>query len=436
MKDSLLQKLTEYSKTMIPFHMPGHKRRFLNSLIPYEIDITEIDGFDNLHELDGVLKETADLAKSIYGSVESYPLINGSTCGVLAGIYALTRENKNILIARNCHKSVYNAAEILGLTPYYVLPEMYKCGIWGKVTAKSVEQKIKEHNIGTVVITSPTYDGVISDISAIYNVCKKYGAYLFIDCAHGAHIFNLHNECDICVMSLHKTLPSLTQTAILNVYSRNVDRNRLKHGLSIFETSSPSYILLASIDECLRFVRDNPDAFCEFSENLKNFYKEAEKLSNLKVAHFDDLGKIVVFSDDAKKLKQLLKNEKIEVEMVSDSYVLLIATVCDTRNSLDALLDALFKIDEKMSGVYDGKTAEFCLPTTGIQISEALFEKGEFIDICDCCGKISLEYIWAYPPGSPVLVPGEVLSKEVIKYLQGKNDLKSTKGKYPKIYVK
>ncbi len=436
MKDSLLKKLTEYSKTMIPFHMPGHKRQFLNSLIPYEIDITEIDGFDNLHELTGVLKDTADLAKSIYASYESYPLVNGSTCGVLAGIYALTRENKNILIARNCHRSVYNAVEILDLFPYYVQPEMYECGIWGKVTAKSVEEKIKKHDIGTVVITSPTYDGVISDVSAIYNVCKKYGAYLFIDCAHGAHIFSLHKECDICVVSLHKTLPSLTQTAVLNVFSKRVDVSRIKHGLSIFETSSPSYILLASIDECLRFVRDNPDAFGEFSENLRSFYKEAEKLSNLKVTHFDDLGKIIVFADDTQKLKQLLKNKKIEVEMVSDSYILLIATVCDTKNSLDALLDALFVIDKKMCGAYSEEKKDFFLPSAVMKISDALFENGEFIEVCDCEGKISLEYVWAYPPGAPVLVPGDKLSKEVIQYLKTKKDLKSTRGKYPKIYVK
>ena len=436
MKDSLLQKLTEHSKTMLPFHMPGHKRNFGNPLIPYEIDITEIDGFDNLHELNGVLKDTADLAKSIYLAVESYPLVNGSTCGILAGIYSLTRENKNILIARNCHKSVYNAAEILDLSTYYVLPEMYEGGIWGKVTAESVEEKIKEHNIGTVVIASPTYDGVISDISAIFKVCKKYGAYLFIDCAHGAHIFNLHNECDICVMSLHKTLPSLTQTALLNVFSQRVDIDKLKHGLSIFETSSPSYVLLASIDECLRFMRENNCVFDKFSDNLSAFYEKTKILSNLNVTHFDDLGKIIIFTSDTSKLKDLLREEKIEVEMVSDSYVLLIATVCDTKDSLDALFDALFKIDKKIGCVYNEKTADFFLPTAVMKIADALNENGEFFDICECEGRISLEYIWAYPPGAPVVAPGEVLSKETLDYLKAKNDLKSTKGKYPKIYVK
>lgn len=435
MKDSLLKKLTEYSKTKLPFHMPGHKRNFGNSLIPYEIDITEIDGFDNLHELNGILKHTADLAKDIYSAKESYPLVNGSTCGVLAGTYSLTRENKKILIARNCHKSVYNAAEILELETYFVMPQMCEGNIWGKVSPRSIEDEIKKHNIGTVVITSPTYDGVVSDISAIYDVCKKYDVRLLVDCAHGAHLFDLHKECDICIMSLHKTLPSLTQTAVLNVFSDYVDIDRLRHGLSIFETSSPSYVLLASVDECLRFVKDNKDKFCEFSKCLSDFYKKAEKLLNLKVMHFDDLGKIIIFASDTNKLKELLSEEKIEIEMLSENYVLLIATVCDTKETLDELFEALSKIDKKMNVARIGKNIDFLIPSAVMKIGDALNSSGEFLDISECEGKIALEYIWAYPPGAPIVVPGEVLSKEVINYLKEKKDLKSTKGKYPKINV-
>lgn len=435
MKDSLTKKLCEYSKTFLPFHMPGHKRNFSNSLIPYEIDITEVDGFDNLHELNGVLKDTADLAKSIYSSCASFPLVNGSTCGILAGIYTLAQDNKKILIARNCHKSVYNAAEILALETFYVVPDMYDGGIFGKVSAESVEEQIKKHGIGTVVVTSPTYDGVISDIPAIYDVCKKNGVHLLVDCAHGAHIFDLHKECDICVMSLHKTLPSLTQTAVLNVFSDRVDIDKVKHALSIFETSSPSYILLASIDECLRYVSENMDAFDRFYENLNEFYDKAKKLSNLTVTHFDDLGKIIIFSNDTKKLKDLLRDEKIEIEMTSENYLLLIATVCDTKETLDALLDALFKIDKKTDGAYKGKKTDIPAVKKATEIGQALKEKSSLLDISDCCNKVSQEYIFAYPPGSPIVVPGEVITKEVIDYLKKKNDLKSTKGKYPKINV-
>ena len=436
MKDSLTKKLTEYSKTFLPFHMPGHKRNFSNSLIPYEIDITEVDGFDNLHELNGILKDTADLAKSIYDSRASFPLVNGSTCGILAGIYTLAQDNKKILIARNCHRSVYNAAEILSLETFYVVPEMYDGGIFGRVTPKGVEEQIKKYNIGTVVITSPTYDGVISDIPAIYDVCKKNGAHLLVDCAHGAHLFDLHKTCDICVMSLHKTLPSLTQTALLNVFSDRVDIDKVRHALSVFETSSPSYILLASIDECLGYVSENKDAFDRFYENLNEFYDKAGKLFNLTVTHFDDLGKIIIFSSDTKKLKELLREEKIEIEMESEDYILLIATVCDTKETLDTLLSALFKIDKKIGTSYRIKKITLPSVKKSKEIGQALKTKGSLLDICDCCGRVSLEYIWAYPPGSPIVVPGETITKEVIDYLKEKKDLKSTKGKYPKIYVK
>ena len=436
MKDSLLKKLIEYNKTCTPFHMPGHKRKFLSPSIPYNIDITEVDGFDNLHDMQGVLKETADLAKCIYNSVASYPLVNGSTCGVLAGIYSLTRENKNILIARNCHKSVYNATEILDLNAHYIQPEARELGIWGEVLASDVEESIITHNIGTVVVTSPTYEGIISDVSAIYDVCKRYGVYLFIDCAHGAHMKELHKECDICVMSLHKTLPSLTQTAVLNIHSNRVDLSLVRHALSIFETSSPSYILLASIDECLRYFLNSESDFDALYKNLDDFYEEMRSLKNIKVLHFDDPTKILMACADGYRLAQKLREEKIETEMVLGRYALAMATVADTKASLDILKDALFKIDKNLSQKVFDDEIKFSLPKKELSIKDALNSKGEFLDFSDCSGKISLEYIFSYPPGAPIVVPGEVVSRETIEYLDTKKDLKTTRGKFPKIYVR
>ena len=436
MKDTLLKKLTEYSGSFTPFHMPGHKRAFSRASIPYSIDITEVYGFDNLHDMQGILKDTANLAKTLYNSVESFPLVNGSTCGVLAGIYALTRENKNILIARNCHKSVYNAVEILGLRAHYVLPEAHDLGLWGKVSAKDIEEKLIHNKIGTVVITSPTYEGVISDVKKIYEVCKKHGAYLFVDCAHGAHLPKLHVDCDMCVMSLHKTLPSLTQTAVLNVYSNRVDMASVKHGLSIFETSSPSYILLASIDECLRYTLKTHKDFELMYENLDDFYKETELLKNIKVFCFDDMGKIVISANDGQALAKKLREEKIEVEMVSENYVLAMATVADTKETLKALSSALFKIDKDIKPANLCKTKPFVLPKKSTDVAKALNSSGSFLDFKDAKDKVCLEYIWAYPPGSPIIVPGETISQEIIDYLAQKKDLKSTCGKFPQIYVK
>ncbi len=436
MRETLLKKLTEYSNTVIPFHMPGHKRAFKKSPIPYSIDITEVNGFDNLHDMKGVLKDTAKLAEKIYGSIESFPLVNGSTCGILAGIYSLTRCNKNILIARNCHKSVYNAAEILGLNIHYVMPEICDYGIFGKIDASQIEEKIKLHKIGTVVITSPTYDGIISDVSSIYELCTKYNARLIIDCAHGAHFPCFHRECDICVMSLHKTLPSLTQTAILNVHSRNVDLDILRHGLSIFETSSPSYILLASIDECLRYMLNPHHNFNTFNENLKKFYKDTGKLKNIKVSHFDDIGKIIISGANGFVIAEKLRKAKIETEMASENYVLAMATICDTKRSLNTLKKALFKIDKDIKTVCVNKSPAFALPEKTLDVTSALNTQGDFFHLEDCLNKTSLEYIWAYPPGAPIVVPGEIFSKEIIEYLKSKKDLKTTRGKFPQIFAK
>ena len=435
MKDkSLLRRLTEYSMT--PFHMPGHKRAMKKSVIPYGIDITEVEGFDNLHNMQGVLKDVADMAKGLYKAVCSFPLVNGSTCGILAAIYTATRENKKILIARNCHKSVYSAVEILGLDAHYIMADSDEYGVFGKVSADDIKEKLDKEDIGCVVITSPTYEGVMSDVGAIYEVCKEKGAYLIVDSAHGAHFFeHLSPCCDMCVVSLHKTLPSLTQTALLNVCSGRVDTDTVRHALSIFETSSPSYVLLASVDECLRYIKKNREEFLKFSKNLDAFYENCKNFTNIKVTHYDDKSKIIVLGN-GEKIAQNLRCEKIEPEMTAPSYVLLMATVMDTKKSLNKLYKALFKTDKTIEEIAPLCPVPDEIPEKILSSKDALSLSGEFSDLSGCEGKVSLEYIWAYPPGVPIIVPGEVISAEIISYIKSRNDLYSTKGKLPKIYVK
>ena len=426
---TLLEKLKKHN--VKPYHMPGHKRRPIADGIPYDIDITEIEGFDNLHNPCGILKDLSERACRIYKARKSYPLVNGSTCGVLAGIYSLTRDNKNILIARNCHKSVYNAVEIMGLNPTYILPQMTNLGIMGCITAESVEAELKNSDIGTVVITSPTYEGIVSDVSAIYEVCKKYGVHLFVDSAHGAHLVDKLPSCDMCVMSLHKTLPALTQTALLHIYSRNVDEDIVRHALSIFETSSPSYVLMASIDECLRYMEENKKDFSALESNLSYFYENTVALDNMRVLCFDDRTKIIISASDGYDLADKLRSHNIEVEMASEYYVIAIVTPLDKINDLQILLRALYRIDKTLAPYKIEKIPEFTLPERKASKGE-----GEFLNISDCSGRVSGEYIWAYPPGVPIVAPNEVIDKKIIDCLKSKKHLHSTKGKYPKIYVK
>lgn len=426
---TLLEKLKKHD--IKPYHMPGHKRLSIAEGIPYDIDITEIDGFDNLHNPCGILKALSERAAHIYKARKSYPLVNGSTCGVLAGIYSLTRENKNILIARNCHKSVYHAIELLDLNPQYLMPETLDFGIMGKITPDSVDSALSGTDIKTVVITSPTYEGVISDISGIYEVCKKHGAQLFVDSAHGAHFIDKPVDCDMCVMSLHKTLPALTQTALLHIYSDGIDDDTVKHALSIFETSSPSYVLMASIDECLRYVEENKKDFTLLTGNLSYFYENTVALDNMRVIHFDDPTKIIITASDGYDLADKLRSHNIEVEMASDYYVIAIATCIDKLNDLQILLRALYRIDKTLPPYKIDKIPEFSLPERKIANGGS-----ELLDISDCSGKVSDEYIWAYPPGVPIVAPNEIIDKKMMDYLKSKKHLNSTKGKYPKIYVK
>lgn len=447
--NSLLKKLTEYNRKHTPMHMPGHKRntRLLGDSLPYGIDITEIDGFDNLHDMSGVLKDTADLAARLYGSKAAFPLVNGSTCGILAGIYAAAEKGSHILIARNCHKSVYNAIELLELFPHYIFPENEKLGISGIVSPESVKKALEETpEISLVVITSPTYEGVLSDLENTYKVCKSHGVTLLVDAAHGAH-FGISEKAfsqklvpfaDLVVMSLHKTLPSLTQTALLHICSDRVSEDKIKDALSVFETSSPSYVLLSSVDECLHFCIKNKESFFKLDKNLKKFYKKAEKLSNLKAFSFDDLTKIIISTENTNitgvHLADILRHDfNIEIEMAQKNYVLAMTTVCDTKKSLNRLLSALIKIDKTLSKNFKFTKENIKSSAEIIDIpSVAKNKDGIFISLDSAENHESLEYVWCYPPGIPLVCPGEKINQELInriKDLQNSHiEIKSTKG--------
>ena len=243
----LEQKLNELEQSDIyPFHMPGHKRAFLPFANPYAIDITEIEGFDNLHHATGILQEAQQKAADLYGAQKTYYLVNGSTCGLLAAISAAVPRGGKILVARNCHKAVYHAMYLRQLVPVYLYPEDTAYGIQGQVTPQMVQKQLKQTpDIRAVVITSPTYDGVVSDIQSIADIVHAYGIPLIVDEAHGAH-FGFSPEfpenatrlgADAVIMSVHKTLPAFTQTALLHLCS---DRIAEKKGIDFDKADTSS----------------------------------------------------------------------------------------------------------------------------------------------------------------------------------------------------
>ena len=464
---NLLEKLEKYyNEDYLPMHMPGHKRNIelLGEKLPYKIDITEIDGFDDLHHASGIIKNIEDKARKIYGSKRSFILVNGSTCGILAGIRSVVNFGDKVLVARNCHKSVYNAIEINVLNPIYMLPQIGKDGIDRNIDSKQVEEKLKENkDIKLVILTSPTYEGVISDIEAIVDIAHKYDVPVLVDEAHGAHLRfmkglkdkeALNSGADIVIQSLHKTLPALTGTALLHIQGDLVKEQNVARELSIFETSSPSYILMSSIEECLDIIENRgKELFEEYQNNLKYFYNEVKNLKNLKILgneienkDYYDFGKIVIKTNKTnitgKELSDILRKEyKIELEMSSINYALAMTSICDNKENFERLIDALKKIEgsleekKEISNNYD-----IILPKKEISILEAIKNNNsEFKDYNELKGRISKEYIWVYPPGIPLITPGEVINDDIIRKIEefGKSgiEVRTTFDKFPKIEV-
>lgn len=424
-----------------PFHMPGHKRNssMLDFSVDYGMDITEIDGFDNLHDAYGILANGMKKAAILYGSNRTFYLVNGSTCGILAGIFACTKKGDKVLVARNCHRAVYHAIMLNELDPVYLLPPIeMEFGINGSIPPEAVEKALKENaGIKLVILTSPTYEGVVSDIKSIVEVVHKRNIPLFVDEAHGAHFgfsdffpeSSVQCGADIVVHSLHKTLPSPTQTALLHINGNLVDAEEVHRQLSIFETSSPSYLLMTGIDSCVELLSKQKDKlFQAYIEKLRNFYHKTNNLEHIKVLSkennpliFDfDGGKIVISVRNTTMTGTVLKNillnkYLIQLEMAMGDYALAMTSICDTEECFNRFAAALLEIDCTLlnkPAQIDFQTTR--LPEKVLSVFEANNQCGQFVSLSDGEGKITKEYVYAYPPGIPLLVPGERISKEVV----------------------
>jgi len=431
--EMLLEKLQAYVPTATPFHMPGHKRNtalsgYLSKL-GADVDITEIDGFDDLHAPESILMESMRRAAGLWGSDEARYLVNGSTAGILSAIYALGTGGGKAVIARNAHKSVYHALEITGLSPVFVLPEYDEAhGAFLSVRPQSIDEALlKTPDARFVLITSPTYEGVISDIKRIAEIAHARGIPVIVDEAHGAHL-DLGGKfaggavkagADIVIQSVHKTLPGLTQTAIMHISGMLVNKADVWHALDIFETSSPSYLLMASLDGCTEFMKEKGrDTLTALHGALESFFKEAETLERIRVWRpegaflFDDM-KILISGKRAgvsgKRIMEILREDfSIELEAAFCDYAVAMAGAGTTAEELGRLLSALRVMDGRFGLSENGKRYPCpAIPESVLDIRRALLCPFEFVPL-DCAeGRISAEYAWAYPPGIPVFVPGE-----------------------------
>ena len=427
MKYPIFEKLRQLDKEgLYPFHMPGHKRKkqdIMREGSLFALDTTEISGYDDLHHPEGMIKESMEYIKHIYGSKESYFLINSTTGGILASVTASCRLGDKILISRNCHKSVYHAISMLGLRPVYLYPK--------------IEQNIcmdilnREKGIKAAVIVSPTYEGIVSDIRQIAEVLHEEGIPLIVDEAHGAH-FVFHSGfpesavsqgADAVIQSLHKTLPSLTQTGLLHICSSRIGTREIQQALSTFQSSSPSYILMASIDYCVRKCADRPDLFDDYVQNLMDIRARLKHMRNLKLLRTDDPGKIVVLTGDTKitgkELFHILRSEYgIELEMSEISYVTAMTSICDTKEALGKLCEAFLETDESLYHVPNPGQAVIPAAEQVMTPYEAKIRGRKLVSPYEAVGELSAEFIFLYPPGIPLAVPGERISEEIVQKMK------------------
>lgn len=458
----LYDKLKKLEKSdAYAFHMPGHKRNgsLTGADLPYGIDITEIDGFDDLHHADDILKEAQERAAEVWHADESHYLINGSTVGLISAILGCTCRGDRILMARNCHKSVYNAVFLNGLRPVYLYPQMLSSGgkeegdINGPVTSLQVEQALERNpDIRAVIITSPTYDGVVSDVRGIAECVHKKGIPLILDEAHGAH-FGFHPYfpengnmlgSDIVIHSLHKSLPSLTQTALLHMNGTIADRDRVRMYLDILQSSSPSYVLMSSMDECVRLLEEKrKEVFAGYVQMLRRIRGQLKDMKNLRLWESADYDRSKILISTAgcamqdgeiKKYtgKQLYdemrKKYLLQLEMSAPGYAIAMIAPGDTESGMRRLVDTLLKIDSELAeykenkSFYSKSVKNRMKLRANIQVysSEEINKfpnKRKKVLFEACAGYISTEYAYIYPPGIPLIVPGEQISENTMRQI-------------------
>ena len=440
-----------YENPTYQFHIPGHTKgngslpEFKKLIGAKALSIDTTDEFDNLgtlHPATGPIKEAQELAAQAFGAKKTFFLLNGSTAGNLAIAMGLTKKGQRILTNRNCHRSVLTGMIISGAEPLWLIPKKFDdWGIWGNVTPESVDEMLSTHDdVSMVWITNPTYEGVVSDIKSISAVCKKYNVPLIVDEAH-ACLWNFSKHlptpalqlgADAVVHSLHKTGGSMSQSSMLHIAENSMlDVDAVEKALKLLHTTSPSLILLASLDaaranlESTRGKKQLERAVAN-AKFLRREIEQLEHIHDLKpdFGYMTDVTKIFIRDDrlSGKRLESILEIDfGIEVESASDAGLLLLSNLGNTRADMEYLVKCLQKIDSSnYSDIYyleKKKHMPMLTPQIKMSLREAFFAEKETVPKDLAIGRISAEVIAECPPGIAILLPGELITEAHLPYL-------------------
>jgi len=446
-------------KNPISFHMPGHKGSAIYKRFGYteflenfmDCDVTEIIGADNLFQTEGIIKEAQDRYAKLYGVKKSYLLINGTSGGIIAAILASVPKGKKLIMARNCHKSVFNALTLADVQPVYAYPDMIEeYGISGAISADQIDTLLSANpDAEAVVLPSPNYYGICCEVEKIAGIVHKYNKVLIIDQAHGAHLsfFNRYGvknmpqsaeNCgaDIVITSIHKTLASYTQSAVLNLNSERVDQYVLEDKLQCIESTSPSYILMSSLDINASLLEEHgKQLFSEWEENLNYFYEQAKTIEGLKI--IDKMEGMdwtkLNFSlgmQGAELEEILMEHYGIFIELYTGELVMCMTGIGNTREHMEKLVRALSEIAAEMKSKIALEEviqkSEAVNKTLTIPKQAELFDIPQYkkrVPLMEAGGMICASSIIPYPPGIPLICPGEKLNAETLNYIKTLREL-------------
>lgn len=441
----ILDELMKNNKNnLISFHVPGHKNGKIYDLLGYKdllesiykMDTTEIIGTDNLHSPEGIIKKSQEKASRVFKSNKTYFLVNGTTCGIQSSIMSICNDNDKILVNRDCHHSVINACILGNINPVYIdykLDNDYFIleGVLEEDVIKSIDENL---DAKALVLTYPTYYGATYDLEKICEYAHKKNMVVIVDEAHGAHLglseklpkTALEQGADIVIQSTHKTLPSFTQSSMLHIKGGKVDSSKISEILRIIETSSPSYLLMSSLEIATEiYEKYGRDLMDKLLENIDNFIKDISKNDFVKVYNKFDKTKIFIslkkLGITGYELEKILRKNNIQVELSNYYGVLLICTISNYYDDFESIKNAINNIitDKKDKYFEELRTINYpkIIPKKILNPREAFYKNKKSVKIYDSIGQISGEYIIPYPPGVSILSPGEIITKEIIDYI-------------------
>lgn len=445
MKNCILNKLEELKDdNLISFHVPGHKmgkvfqklgyKNILEKI--YTLDTTEIDGTDNLHNAKEIIKESQDRAARVFNSDKTIYLVNGTTCGIEASIMSVCNPKSKIIVNRDCHQSVINACILGDIEPVYI--ESKVCKKTNIIMGVDVEntKSVIDNNLDAkaIVVTYPTYYGRTFDLKAICNYAHSKNIIVIVDEAHGAHLqlsdnlpkSAIEQGADIIIQSTHKTLPSFTQSSMMHIKGNRVDKNKIGSMLRFLESSSPSYVLLTSLELAVDIYDKYGIKLMEdLISNIDNFKSKFENNENIIIDNNMDKTKIFIslkkLGITGYELDSILREKyKIQVELSNYYGALLICTIGNDEEDFirleKSLDDLLLNISNKKL-LKDTNYPE-SIPKKVLNPRQAFYSDKKSVKLEDSVGKISGEYIIPYPPGISLISPGEIITQEIITYIQ------------------